>query len=57
MTTKSPAGLELHPHEYPLPALTLETAGEAIGEIAADLTTAAQDSAPPSSSTSSPPGS
>ncbi|MGW3186147.1 hypothetical protein ACWDD9_43450 [Kitasatospora sp. NPDC001119] len=37
----------VRPHEYPLPALTLETAGEAIGEIAAELTTVARDTAPP----------
>ncbi|MGA5823887.1 hypothetical protein ACPC54_39310 [Kitasatospora sp. NPDC094028] len=35
------------PSEYPLPPLALETAGEVIGEIAAGLTTAAEDTAPP----------
>ncbi|MFD4659634.1 hypothetical protein ACFWP2_28865 [Kitasatospora sp. NPDC058444] len=37
----------VRPHEYPLSALTLETAGEAVGEIAAELTAVAQDTAPP----------
>ncbi|MER6365734.1 hypothetical protein [Kitasatospora sp. NPDC001527] len=41
------AAADVRPYEYPLPALTLEMAGEVIGEIAAELTAAAQDTAPP----------
>ncbi|MER8103922.1 hypothetical protein [Kitasatospora sp. NPDC094016] len=40
------AAARVRPGEYPLPALALETAGEAIGEIAADLAAAAVDAAP-----------
>ncbi|MBD0675483.1 hypothetical protein [Streptomyces sp. CBMA156] len=41
------AAARVRPDEYPLPALALETAGEVIEEIAAALTTAAADTAPP----------
>ncbi|MER7850575.1 hypothetical protein ABTZ03_42350 [Kitasatospora sp. NPDC096077] len=41
------AAARVRPSEYPLPALTLETAGTVIGEIAAGLTTTAEDTEPP----------
>ncbi|MFF9646635.1 hypothetical protein [Kitasatospora aureofaciens] len=41
------AAAHFRPSEYPLPALALETAGEVIGEIAAGLTAAAEDTASP----------